>query len=72
MNFNWKKLGILAGLSLSLVVAGCGQDDSASKAGITVEMRTTTNISKELDYTITGIEPGAGITGKSNQYIRRI
>ena len=62
--FKWKKLGILAGLSLSLVVAGCGQDDSASN-GNNGGNETTTNFSEELDYTITGIEPGAGITGQA-------
>ena len=61
---NWKKLGILTGLSLSLVVAGCGQDDSASN-GNNGGNETTTNVSEELDYTITGIEPGAGITGQA-------
>ena len=59
--FKWKKLGILAGLSLSLVVAGCGQDDSASIANAGGD-ETTTNYSEKLEYTITGVEPGAGIT----------
>ena len=63
-NFKWKKIGILAGLSLSLIAAGCGQDDSASN-GNNGGNETTTNISEELDYTITGIEPGAGITGQA-------
>ena len=63
-NFKWKKLGILAGLSLSLIAAGCGQDDSASN-GNNGGNETTTNVSEELDYTITGIEPGAGITGQA-------
>ena len=63
-NFKWKKVGILAGLSLSLIAAGCGQDDSASN-GNNGGDETTTNISEELDYTITGIEPGAGITGQA-------
>ena len=57
-------MGILTGLSLSLVVAGCGQDDSASN-GNNGGNETTTNVSEELDYTITGIEPGAGITGQA-------
>ena len=63
-NFKWKKIGILAGLSLSLIAAGCGQDDSASN-GNNGGDETTTNVSEELDYTITGIEPGAGITGQA-------
>ena len=57
-------MGILAGLSLSLIAAGCGQDDSASN-GNNGGNEATTNISEELDYTITGIEPGAGITGQA-------
>jgi glycine betaine/proline transport system substrate-binding protein len=57
-------MGILAGLSLSLIAAGCGQDDSASN-GNNGGDETTTNVSEELDYTITGIEPGAGITGQA-------
>ncbi|WP_010093717.1 glycine betaine ABC transporter substrate-binding protein [Ornithinibacillus scapharcae] len=28
---NWKRLGIIAGLSLSLIAAGCSSDDSSSK-----------------------------------------
>ena len=63
-NFKWKEMGILAGLSLSLVIAGCGQDDSASN-GNNGGNKTTTNISEELDCTITGIEPGAGLTGQA-------
>lgn len=50
--FNWKKIGVIASLSLSLVVAGCGQEESNG----------TTNVSEELEYEITGIEPGAGQT----------
>jgi glycine betaine/proline transport system substrate-binding protein len=57
-------VGILAGLSLSLIAAGCGQDGSASN-GNNGGDETTTNVSEELDYTITGIEPGAGITGQA-------
>ncbi|ASK62380.1 glycine/betaine ABC transporter [Virgibacillus phasianinus] len=55
-NFNMKKLGIIAGLSMSLVVAGCGQDEQQS-------------VSEEMDYTITGLEPGAGQTELNNQAI---
>ncbi|GGM29269.1 glycine/betaine ABC transporter substrate-binding protein [Paraliobacillus quinghaiensis] len=51
-NSNWKKIGMVAGLSLSLVAAGCGQDDS----------QESQSVSEQLDYTITGIEAGAGIT----------
>ncbi|WP_117149143.1 glycine betaine ABC transporter substrate-binding protein [Paraliobacillus zengyii] len=50
--FSWKKIGVITSLSLSLVVAGCGQEES----------NETTNVSEDLEYTITGIEPGAGQT----------
>ncbi|MDC3413992.1 glycine betaine ABC transporter substrate-binding protein [Terrihalobacillus insolitus] len=65
--FKWKRFGIVAGLSLSLVVAGCGQedtDDTANNAdnGGDDQTETTANVSSEIEYTITGIEPGAGIT----------
>ena len=54
INFRWKNIGIVAGLSLSLIVAGCGADDEKAQSEEDV------NVSKEMEYTITGIEPGAG------------
>ncbi|ASN06298.1 glycine betaine ABC transporter substrate-binding protein [Virgibacillus necropolis] len=64
-SFKWKRLGIIAGLSLSLVAAGCGQEDTANDGGD----KATTNVSEELEYTITGIEPGAGQTETTNKTI---
>lgn len=60
VKFSLKSLGIAAGLSLSLVVAGCGSDDDnttedASDNGDAVDY------SEEVEYSITGIEPGAGV-----------
>jgi glycine betaine/proline transport system substrate-binding protein len=46
----WKTLGVSAGLALTLVAAGCGNDDSASGS-----------FSEQVDYTVTGIEAGAGV-----------
>lgn len=40
--------------SVSLVMAACGNDDTAAEEDTTVF--------EEMDYTITGIEPGSGIT----------
>lgn len=54
--FKWKKVGIIAGLSLSLIVAGCGSDDADTQT------ETADSVSEEMNYTITGIEPGAGQT----------
>ncbi|GEN89951.1 glycine betaine ABC transporter substrate-binding protein [Oceanobacillus sp. FSL W8-0428] len=61
MNFTWKRLGIIAGLSLSLIVAGCGSDDESAQS--------ESSISEELDYTITGTEPGAGQTQKNEEVL---
>ncbi|SNZ14380.1 glycine betaine/proline transport system substrate-binding protein [Terribacillus aidingensis] len=46
----WKTLGAAAGLAMTLVAAGCGNDDSASGS-----------FSEQVDYKITGIEAGAGV-----------
>ncbi|QDP42069.1 glycine betaine ABC transporter substrate-binding protein [Radiobacillus deserti] len=62
----WKKIGVVASVSLSLLVAaGCGEDDSGSKESSDSngeKKEASVNVGKEIDYTITGIEPGAGIT----------
>ncbi|MGJ9459862.1 glycine betaine ABC transporter substrate-binding protein [Oceanobacillus sp. CF4.6] len=60
-NIKWKKLGLIAGLSLSLIAAGCGTDDE--------DAQTETNVSKEMEYTITGIEPGAGQSETNDEAI---
>lgn len=51
-NVKWRRLGIITGLSLSLMIAGCGPEDGNAQA--------EGNVSEQMDYTITGIEPGAG------------
>lgn len=61
-NFKWKKLGMITGLSLSLIATGCGQGDTASTNNENGSKDGTANYSNEVEYTITGIEPGAGIT----------
>ncbi|GAQ19610.1 glycine betaine/carnitine transport binding protein GbuC precursor [Oceanobacillus picturae] len=33
VKFNWKRIGLVTGLSLSLVAAGCGSDDESSDGG---------------------------------------
>ncbi|MFZ3580530.1 glycine betaine ABC transporter substrate-binding protein, partial [Virgibacillus sp. DJP39] len=61
-NLNWKKVGIAAGLSLSLVAAGCGADEEeATNDDKSSDKTEEVNYSEEMDYTITGIEPGAGV-----------
>lgn len=60
INFKWKSLGIFAGIFLLFVAAGCGQEDTDG---------TSDNVSEEMDYTITGLEPGAGQTELNDQAI---
>ncbi|WP_181348044.1 glycine betaine ABC transporter substrate-binding protein [Thalassobacillus sp. CUG 92003] len=51
---------MIAGLSLSLMLTGCGEDDSSDNADNSEG--ETTSVGEKIDYTITGIEPGAGLT----------
>lgn len=73
-NLNWKRLGIAAGLSLSLVAAGCGSDDSSEEentsGGDGENTEQTANYSEEMDYTITGVDAGAGVVGKAEESIK--
>lgn len=70
LNIKFKRLGIMVGLSLSLLAAGCGQaDTAASDQANEGEGKAATNVSKEMDYTITGLEPGAGQTELNEQAI---
>ncbi|QHJ72138.1 glycine betaine ABC transporter substrate-binding protein [Planococcus halotolerans] len=50
----YKYLTGTAALSAALLVAGCGSDEGSAGGQ---------SLGEELDYTITGIEPGAGLTG---------
>ncbi|PAV29600.1 hypothetical protein CIL05_09485 [Virgibacillus profundi] len=59
INFKWKKVGLITGLTLSLIVAGCGSNDGNAQADATV--------SEKMEYTITGTEPGAGQTEKNEE-----
>jgi glycine betaine/proline transport system substrate-binding protein len=56
-----KIIGITLALSFALLLAACGAEDDTQENGDAGE--GTVNYSEEADYTITGIEPGAGIMG---------
>lgn len=60
--YKWKNASLLAGLSLTLAVAGCGSDDSSASG-------EAASASKEMEYEITGIEPGAGQTQTNEKAI---
>ena len=68
MNSRKKLLGLVAGLSLTLVLAGCGNSDSASNSSNGED--GASNYSEAVDYTITGIEPGAGITAQGHNALK--
>jgi glycine betaine/proline transport system substrate-binding protein len=61
--FSWKRLGMVAGLSLALVVTGCNSNNNGNSTD--KENDGNVNYSKEMDYKITGIEPGAGVFQKA-------
>ncbi|WP_235961017.1 glycine betaine ABC transporter substrate-binding protein [Savagea serpentis] len=56
-----KRFGLVAGLSLSLVIAGCSSDDGKKEEDNADKPETTASVSEAVNYTITGIEPGAGV-----------
>ncbi|GAB3058123.1 glycine betaine ABC transporter substrate-binding protein [Virgibacillus ainsalahensis] len=62
-----KKILILIMITLMLVLAACGSDDSADEE--TSGNNESTGYSEEIDYEITGIEPGAGVTVTTEEAI---
>ncbi|SDH18197.1 glycine betaine/proline transport system substrate-binding protein [Alteribacillus persepolensis] len=70
----WKKAGAAAGLSLSLVLAACGaeEEEPAEEAPEGTEEgseEASSNLGEEVDYTITGIDAGAGVMASAEQAI---
>ncbi|MFY3791179.1 glycine betaine ABC transporter substrate-binding protein [Ureibacillus sp. MALMAid1270] len=59
----YKKLGLTAGLSFTLLLAACGGSGETSVDN--GQSSNDNDLGESLDYTITGIEPGAGITGQA-------
>lgn len=56
---NAKSIGISVGLSAALLLTGCGSAEEATN-------EANTSIGEQVDYTITGIEPGAGLTATTH------
>ena len=64
-----RRFSVVAGLSFALIAAGCGADDSTGTNGGNdnnnsnggQEEAPSVSVGEQLDYTITGIDPGAGI-----------
>lgn len=57
---NLKKIGILSTLSLSLLLTGCGNKE---------EKVVSDSVGEAVNYTVTGIEPGAGITDATHRVL---
>lgn len=65
---NWRQIGTVTGLSLILAAAGCGADEEGEDAAESDEDGDAeTGYAEELDYTITGIDGGAGIMQAAEQ-----
>lgn len=61
-----KTLGITFGISASLLLAACGDEkDSSDSAG------SEASIGEQVDYTIVGIEPGAGMSALSHDTLEQ-
>ncbi|MDQ0256307.1 glycine betaine/proline transport system substrate-binding protein [Evansella vedderi] len=58
-----KLIGTTLALSFSLLLTGCGEEETAQNNGN--EGEEIVSLGEALDYTITGIEPGAGIMERS-------
>ncbi|WP_181349233.1 glycine betaine ABC transporter substrate-binding protein [Thalassobacillus sp. CUG 92003] len=72
-NLNLKRLGIAAGLSLSLVAAGCGSEDDSGSGDDTNSGgdsgEETAGVGEGVNYEITGIEAGAGVVAASEDAV---
>ena len=53
------------GVSSALLLAACGDDTSSNSS----ENGDNNNLSEQVDYTIVGVEPGAGLTGLSQDVL---
>ena len=68
---NWKILALIMVLTFSVALVGCGTDDGEDGTAVDEgeEVEETTNLGEELDYTITGIDAGAGVMQSTEQAI---
>lgn len=67
----WEKSLFLFGIVfLFMMLVGCSADDNKKRDSKSAESSGENNYSEEVDYTITGIEPGAGITVTTEKAIQ--
>ena len=63
----YKALGLTFGMSAALLLAACGDETGSSDNS----NKESESISEQVDYKIIGIEPGAGLTGLSQQALEQ-
>lgn len=61
----WRKLGLVAAAAPMMFLAACGNDDEATTDEGTAGDSGEVNYGEEMNYKITGIEPGAGVVAAS-------
>ncbi|WP_422124366.1 glycine betaine ABC transporter substrate-binding protein [Planococcus sp. X10-3] len=61
----WRKLGLVFAVTPMMFIAACGNDDEATTDEGTAGDSGEVNYGEEMDYKITGIEPGAGVVAAS-------
>lgn len=60
----WKHLGLAFAVTPMMLLAACGDDEASTDEG-TASDSGEVNYGEEMDYKITGIEPGAGVVAAS-------
>ncbi|WP_341201274.1 glycine betaine ABC transporter substrate-binding protein [Planomicrobium okeanokoites] len=60
----WKHLGLAFAVTPMMLLAACGDDEATTDEG-TASDSDEVNYGEEMDYKITGIEPGAGVVAAS-------
>lgn len=64
----WKHLGLVFAVTPMMLIAACGDEEKATDEG-TASDSGEVNYGEELDYQITGIEPGAGVVAAAEQAV---
>ncbi|WP_226038026.1 glycine betaine ABC transporter substrate-binding protein [Aquibacillus saliphilus] len=64
-NKRLNRIGIITGLSFGIFISGCGTDENEEENN----QAEQTNFGEEMNFTITGIEPGAGVTQATEQVL---
>lgn len=63
---NMRKMLFTSLFAALLIITGCGEEGAEQASGAGGEDDGTSNYSEEMNYTITGVEPGAGQTETNN------